>query len=167
MKGSIRNGVVSAALGGAALAVLGLAAPPAVADGGMVVRDFMLSHGISQREPVDETRAFRIGDDRAFAFARIENRDAPREVSFVWYYGGEHHATVPMHVGISPGWRTWSTARLRPGHWRVELIDSAGRMLSARDFEVGQEPGGPVAMQDEWRQGGSDMGGMGRMGEGR
>ena len=52
-----------------------------------------------------------------------------------------------MNIGTSPGWRTWSTANLRPGNWRVALVDASGAVLTEKAFTVGPLPAAPVAAQ--------------------
>jgi hypothetical protein len=153
MMRSHRNGLISAALAGAGVAVLSLAALPAMAESAVVVRDFVLSRAIDNREPVGATDFFRVEDGKAVAFARIHNSGAPTSVSFVWHHGATTHAHVPMHVGTSPGWRTWSSVTLRAGNWRVALVDAYGEVLLEKSFAVG--PGssvpmaaGPEGMQD-------------------
>lgn len=141
-----RNKILSAALAGAGFVALNLAALPAMADGSIVVRNFVLSHGIHDREPISETESFNVEDGKAFAFARIQNTGDPTMVSFVWEYGDTHHATVPVNVGRSPGWRTWSTARLRSGNWRVKLVDAQGAVLLEKSFTVDANGSSPVAM---------------------
>jgi len=150
---------LSAGLAGAGLLAFGLAVPPAMAEEPIVVRDFVLSHGIDGREPVRETSTFRVEDGRAFAFARIRNAGAPATVRFVWQYDGTTHASIPVNVGQSPGWRTWSSAALRPGNWRVQLVDASGAVLKEATFAVAPNAAGPVAMQEKPMQG--DAGGMG------
>ncbi len=57
-------------------------------------------------------------------------------MTFKWHFGAEEYAEVQMRVGTSPGWRTWSSANLRPGGWRVELVDANGVVLMERRFTV-------------------------------
>jgi hypothetical protein len=131
-----RNKILSAAIAGAGFVALNLAPLPAMADGSIVVRNFVLSHGIHDREPVSDTETFNVGDGKAFAFARIQNHGDPTVVSFVWERDDETHATVPVSVGASPGWRTWSTANLQSGNWRVKLVDAQGEVLLEKSFMV-------------------------------
>ncbi|MDA1325445.1 MAG: DUF2914 domain-containing protein [Proteobacteria bacterium] len=151
-----RNRILSAALAGAGFVASSLAALPAMADGSIVVRNFVLSHGIHEREPISDTESFNIEDGQAYAFARIQNTGEPTNVSFVWEYGDKTHASVPVTVGASPGWRTWSTAKLRSGNWRVKLVDAQGDVLLVKAFTVGSNSGAPVAMPAEGVQ--SEMG---------
>ena len=147
MKRPDRTRFLSAALGGAALAVFSLTAQQAMADETLIVRDFTLTHGIAGREPTDKVAAYANYDDQAFAFARINNTGAPTQVQFRWYYNNEHHATVPLTVGSSSAWRTWSSANLRPGNWRVQLVDSDGDVLMTRAFRVGTNTGPAMAQR--------------------
>ncbi len=150
MMSPTRNQILSAALAGAGFVAFNLASLPAMADGSIVVRNFVLSHGIHDREPISDTESFHVGDGKAFAFARIQNSGDPTMVSFVWEYGDTTHAKVPMNVGTSPGWRTWSTAQLRSGNWRVKLVDAHGEVLLEKAFTVESNSGGSVAdVRDE------------------
>ncbi len=107
---------------------------PAHADQALVIRDFVLSRGINEREPVDITYSFLSSDKRAYAFLRINNLGAPTNVSVVWHYEDRIHAAIELEIGTSPGWRTWSSANLRPGWWRVELLDHEGLVLAEHSF---------------------------------
>ncbi len=138
MIGSIRKFGLPMALFGAALAVSTLAAAPAAATGELVVRDFVLTNDVVDREPTNEAVAFTTHDERAFAFARINNTGAPTTVKVVWRHEGMEHGSVWLNVGMSSGWRTWSSANLRPGNWSVTLVDAGGSVLVQRSFIVGQ-----------------------------
>ncbi len=152
-----RNRMLSAVLAGAGFVAVNLASLPAMAEGSIVVRNFVLSQGIHDREPISDTDSFHVMDGKAFAFARIQNTGDPTMVSFVWEYGTTHYATIPVNVGPSPGWRTWSAAKLRSGHWRVKLVDAEGEVLLEKAFTVEPNSTGNVAMPKNGMQG--EMGG--------
>lgn len=132
----------------AAFAVPFLTAQPAAAEGSVVIRDFVLTHGIYDREPVGTTESFASSDGRGYAFARISNDGTPTQVSFVWYYGDEMHASIDMNIGTSSGWRTWSSVNLRPGNWRVKLQDANGMVLAERSFSVEHSGGMSTSSSD-------------------
>ena len=132
----LRGRALVATILAAAFAFPFLAAQPAAADGKMVIRDFVLTHGIFEREPTGTTEKFATSDGRGYAFARIANEGMPTQVSFVWYYGDEMHASIDMNIGTSGGWRTWSSVNLRPGNWRVKLQDQNGMVIAERSFTV-------------------------------
>jgi hypothetical protein len=121
---------------GAALTLGVIAAQPAWAGSSLVIRDFVMTHGIYEREPVGSTESFTIDDNQAYAFARINNEGEPTRVSFIWQYGNETHAKVDMNIGTSSGWRTWSSTNLSPGSWRVQVVSQDGAILAERSFTV-------------------------------
>ncbi len=133
-----QKSLVSVALAIAVVAAASLAPQPAEADNSLVVRDFVLTRDIAGREPIDNIRTYGPADGDAIAFARLDNSGGPTTVTFRWYFGGQEHAEVQMPVGNSPGWRTWSSANLRPGSWRVELVDANGIVLTEARFWVGR-----------------------------
>ena len=130
---------VASALAGMAFS---LASAPAMAAGELVIRDFVLTHGVYEREPVGTTDSFMVDDQKAFAFVRINNEGEPTRVKFVWRYFGEEHASIPMNVGQSAGWRTWSSINLRPGDWSVQVVSDDGVILAQRSFAVSTQAAG-------------------------
>ena len=111
-------------------------AAPATASGDLIIRDFVLTHGVYEREPVDAVESFSPADEHGYLFARIANDGAPTEITVVWYRDGIVHGHVDLHVGTSTGWRTWSSATLTTGDWRVELMTETGVVLAERSFTV-------------------------------
>jgi hypothetical protein len=118
----------------------------------LIIRDFVLTRGIDAREPVDRAESFRSTDDQAYAFLRIANDGPPADLTVEWRYEGAEHGSVALAIGRSPGWRTWSSANLKPGDWRVAVSTADGQLLAERRFTVGTEladesgaaPGGPA-----------------------
>ena len=121
---------------GAAFAASLATTQPAEAADSLVIRDFVPTHGIYEREPVGTTETFASSDQRGYVFARISNEGMPTQINFDWYYGNEMHARVPMNIGTSNGWRTWSSINLRPGNWHVKLTDQNGMVIAERAFMV-------------------------------
>ena len=112
-------------------------AAPSKADEGLVIRDFVLTRGIAEREPTDTVDSFDVSDSQGYIFVRIANDGLPTGVTAVWRYGDTVHAAIDLDVGTSPGWRTWSSANLKAGLWTVELVDAEGIVLAQRSFSVG------------------------------
>ncbi len=153
---SILSFRLPAALFGVALTVTGLAAAPAAADSRLVVRDFVLTHGIVGREPTNDASGFTVHDKKAYAFVRLDNAGPATAVNVVWDYEGARHGSVWLNVGKSPAWRTWSSANLKPGNWSVSLVDADGAVLARRSFTVGRAADAMAATDDM-----GDMGGFG------
>ena len=130
---------------GAAWTLGVIAAQPALAGSSLVIRDFVMTHGVYEREPVGTTDSFNNDDKRAFAFARINNEGDPTRISFVWQFGDETHATINQTIGSSEGWRTWSSVNLKPGKWQVQVVSEDGVVLAERAFTVGDQPVEPAS----------------------
>lgn len=133
--------VVTGAIVGAAFVGSLMATQVAQAAESLVIRDFVLTHGIYEREPVGTTQNFASSDERGYVFARIANDGQPTQVNFEWYYGDEKHASIPMNIGTSGGWRTWSSINLRPGNWQVKMTDQNGMVIAERSFMVEHSSG--------------------------
>ena len=100
------------------------------------VVDFVVAREIVDREPVEVSETFSSADGDAYAFARIANDGEPIELSFVWLHRDAVYAAVEMTIGTSPRWRTWSSAELQPGPWRVQLVGSDGLIIAENSFTV-------------------------------
>ncbi len=126
----------SAIFAAAALLIL---TNPSYATGDVVVRDMVVTHGIYDREPIDTADTFLSTDERAYVFLRINNDGPPASVTVQWIYNDVTHAEVNLNIGTSSGWRTWSSANLKPGLWRVRVVNNMGSNLGERDFFVAAE----------------------------
>lgn len=102
----------------------------------IAARDFVMARDVVDREPIGMTTTFSPQDGRAFAYAKIDNPGAPTHVSFVWLYDDALYATVDMEIGTSVRWRTWSSAELSLGAWRVQIVSPDGDVLSETAFTV-------------------------------
>ena len=118
---------------------------PALAEGNLIIKDFVLTHAIDEREPIDMVEGFTPADEKGYIYARVFNDGQPEQLTVVWMHEGDEHARVGLNIGTSPGWRTWSSANLKPGDWSVQLRDSQGLVLAEREFAVRPE----FAMDDE------------------
>lgn len=142
---SIRKTCRLSVAAGAAAAFFTVATPPAMAE--IAVSEIVLTSGVADREPVDTVTSFAAADGKAFIFARIKNTEAPARLTFVWYLDDVERARVPMKIGTSSRWRTWSSSNIGPGNWRVDLVDETGAVLAQKSFTVGMyaEGGSPAA----------------------
>lgn len=102
----------------------------------IAVRDFVMARDVVDREPVGVTTTFSPQDGRAFAYAKVDNPGAPTHVSFMWLYDDALYATIDMEVGTSVRWRTWSSAELSLGAWRVQIVSADGEVLAENAFTV-------------------------------
>jgi len=102
----------------------------------LYVSKMVLAKKVEDRNPVDVTQSFSVQDSQAWCFAKIYNSTDTATVHFVWYHDSDKHADVVSKVGVSPSWRTYSSVNLKPGDWRVELVDDQGNKLDEQSFSV-------------------------------
>ena len=105
---------------------------------GYKVNRFVLTTGIDDREPIDEVMNFPMETQKAFAFIEVGQVEFNTQVTVVWSYKGEEVALVPLMIGASSRWRTYSSKNIGGlvGDWKVELISEAGEILTATEFVV-------------------------------
>jgi len=92
---------------------------------------------------------------QVWIFLRLENPGPETQIQLRWKRGGRDRGGLKLKLGHSPNWRTWARRRFQPGdegHWRVEVLDSAGLLLEEvayelQGVEVKQEPEPPPKPQ--------------------
>lgn len=99
------------------------------------VVDFLLAGNIEAREPQNVVEAFSKDNERGFAFARLHAK-APNEVTFVWYLNDKPVARCKQSIQASKKWRTYSSVKLRPGQWKVQLIEGEDKVLAEKSFII-------------------------------
>lgn len=103
------------------------------------VLDFKLCKDVIEREPFEVVSSFDVNDQKAWIFARIyNNTNGLKTFEFKWYHEDELIADVPVKIGNSANWRTYSNISLKPGYWRVELTDSLGTIYKEVRFNVSE-----------------------------
>lgn len=133
-----RTMVHLAMVAGVVLMLMPVNVTAAAETGSMSVARLEICNGVENREPVGVADTFAADITMVYAF--LEMRDIPEEttVSFVWFHGDDEVARVPVRIGRSGRWRTYSSKKLggRIGAWRVEIQDENNTVLGAADFTV-------------------------------
>lgn len=114
----------------------GATAPLLLAAADLDLHDLVVAREVVDREPVDVTTRFSPEDGRAFVHASIRNSGPPTQVSFLWLRGNALYTAVEMNVGTSMRWRTWSSAEVWLGEWRVQVVTADGKLLGEQAFSV-------------------------------
>lgn len=103
-----------------------------------------LTSAIDQREPVDIIDHVWLDQGatgKIFFFVQLRDLVGQR-VSIHWHYQDKVVAKVPLMIG-SQDWRTYASKLLNKtglGAWQVTLHDQSGKLLSRRNFTVGDRP---------------------------
>jgi hypothetical protein len=98
----------------------------------------VISRDVVDRAPVEAGSSFPVSVDKLFCFTKITGALNPTHVTHVWSFDGTERARVELAVN-SPSWRTYSSKNIENqevGAWRVEVVDSAGKVLQTLNFEV-------------------------------
>jgi len=93
---------------------------------------------VTDRTPEDELTIVPISLGKVFTYT-IVNSSVLDTIIHVYKFQGEEIARVPITVGKSPYWRTWSTKRLDKiwlGSWDVEIQSKDGQVLAKKSFTL-------------------------------
>lgn len=100
----------------------------------------IITTGISDREPIDELT--QVGGEIPLVYLFTELRDMQGErITHRW----EHDGQVVSEAGFNvkgPRWRVWSSKTLpagTAGAWKVHVVNSAGEILTTREFTCGAQ----------------------------
>ena len=112
---------------------------PLVADRVKVVEG-AICHSVDKRQPINiigsnNPASTKLG--KLYCWTKVFNAYEPTKVIHVWYWQNTKMAEVPLDVGRSPGWRTWSSKRIQShqkGEWRVEVLDENRNRISTIFF---------------------------------
>lgn len=98
----------------------------------------VITTGVSEREPIDELS--QVSGDIPLVYFFTELRDMQGErITHRWEHDGQVISEVNFDVK-GPRWRVWSSKTLpsgATGSWKVHVVDSAGAILTTREFTCG------------------------------
>ncbi|MBI3550540.1 MAG: DUF2914 domain-containing protein [Elusimicrobia bacterium] len=92
---------------------------------------------VSSMTPVAPTDAFDSGTRSVFFWNRLLVKHPPVQVRHVWYHGDEKVADYPLTLRYNRT-RIWTSKRVKPGQWRVDITDGQGNPIATGSFIVRQ-----------------------------
>jgi hypothetical protein len=98
------------------------------------VVEFVLAQQIDAREPKNIVENFNKENQRGYAFARLSSPEI-KDVTFIWFREGKEYSRYKTTVQAAKKWRTFSSVKLRPGHWKVQLV-SNDAVLAEKAFTL-------------------------------
>lgn len=104
----------------------------------LTVQEMILCKDVIEREPVDVVQTFDLNDDRGWVFARVDNGLELTTCTFRWILNEEVYAEIPVRIGESDGWRTYSNVNLREGFWIVQFLNPEDSVLREIRFNVSE-----------------------------
>jgi hypothetical protein len=113
---------------------------PIISIASPAVRRFLLAKVVIGNEPKGDLDEVALNDDGYAAvssFSEVVGQNG-ETLQYRWLHEGKEVLRIPVPVGANR-WRSHSTKRIyagMTGAWRVELLDSAGKLLASIDFTV-------------------------------
>ncbi|ABB31195.2 protein of unknown function DUF2914 [Geobacter metallireducens GS-15] len=122
------------------LCLPGATASMAAEGGSLRITEMAVTTKVSRNNPIDAVRRINHRSVPAlYCFTRIVNPSGEETpIRHVWYRNGEVVGEQELQVK-GQKWRTWSKRpidRDSIGTWRVEALDSAGKLLKAVEFRI-------------------------------
>jgi len=108
----------------------------------LIVKRFLVTSGVHEREPESLTGAIRVDGKPVFAFAEVQNKDGSAtnvRVTFQRKGSPEQVGNVTLSVPAqTQRYRTWGTTRFirEAGSWEAVLWSEDGKELARVAFEV-------------------------------
>ncbi len=91
---------------------------------------------IQDRVLLGQATEFNASIGRIYCWSKITGKGTPATIKHVWYADGKILAEVPLKVERTP-WRTWSDTTVRPGTWKVDVVEAgSGAVLASAAFTV-------------------------------
>ena len=111
------------------------------------VVDLTVTSGISERVPIDSLNDIELGLGKIYTHTAVAS-DYPDTIVHVYFFQDMELARVPLQVGASQHWRTWSSKNLYHswvGPWEVQIQNLDGTVLARHNFEVTDRSGKVIA----------------------
>lgn len=109
---------------------------------GPAVDELLLCRAVVDREPVEADTIFPDIVGKIYCFTKIMGAQEPVTISHVWYFNDREKARTDLEVR-SKNWRTWSSKKILKGwigNWRVDIVNSEGKVLASQEFTVTESP---------------------------
>ncbi|MBU1172743.1 MAG: DUF2914 domain-containing protein [Proteobacteria bacterium] len=97
-----------------------------------------ICEGINDREPMAPGDVFSSEINSLFCFSRIQSPEQT-EIKHIWYCNGNPVAEIPLSIGVSSGWRTFSSKTITPldkGNWKVDIVTASGTPIRTIQFII-------------------------------
>jgi hypothetical protein len=124
---------------GCVLVTLGVAAAQEksskATDQGIKIEKIVAATSVNGLEPVGENREFESSVGAVYCWTKVSTKTVPATIVDVWYLGDKKVFEYPLDLKFAST-RTWSSKSVRPGSWRVDVTDEAGKVLSSVSFTV-------------------------------
>ncbi len=108
-------------------------------DSGPSLVDLAVTSSIADRNPDGAGDSFPASVGKLYCWTAVKNTGEPTQLTHVWRFGDRVISEVPMNVGKSSRWRTYSRQRINEkltGQWSCEVVDENKESLGKASFSV-------------------------------
>jgi HEAT repeat protein len=100
------------------------------------VNAIRISKGIQDEQPDHGGRVFESGVKRLYCWTAVSLGAAPAALRHVWFFDGTPLYDVTL-VATDPSSRVWSSRRIKPGRWRIDVMaPGSNEPLASASFTV-------------------------------
>lgn len=103
------------------------------------VVDAAICRNVQDRQPVEPGAAFPADIGKIYCWSKIKDGQ-DTTIKHIYYRDNKEMAAVELQVR-TPMFRAYSTKTILPGtgQWRVDIVDSEGKVLKSLDFTIGEK----------------------------
>lgn len=102
--------------------------------------DASICRNVQDRQPVEPGTTFPADVGKIYCWSKIKDGQ-DTAIKHIYYCDNQEKASIELQVR-SPMFRTYSTKTILPawtGQWRVDIVDSQGKLLKSLDFTIGEK----------------------------
>ncbi len=105
---------------------------------GVRIERMVIATSVENREPQGVAEVFPATTEKVYCFIEARNIAQDSQVVLVWYHGNNEMLRTPLNLRQGFRWRTYAYKNLHgmKGEWRVDLLDSEGKLLKSVSFKV-------------------------------
>jgi len=102
------------------------------------VKEILLGTGLENKEVTGVDTTFSADVGKIYCWTKITGATSETQITHHWYFEDKEAAKIDITVKY-PSYRCWSIKTIYPemkGNWKVDIEDSAGKLLSSMSFTV-------------------------------
>jgi hypothetical protein len=102
------------------------------------VKEILLGTGLENKEVTGVDTAFSADVGKIYCWTKVTGATTETQIAHRWYFNEKEVAKIDITVKY-PSYRCWSIKTIYPemkGNWKVDIEDSAGKLLSSMSFTV-------------------------------
>ncbi len=102
------------------------------------VKKILLGTGLENKEVTGVDTTFSADIGKIYCWTKVTGTTTETQIAHRWYFNEKEVAKIDITVKY-PSYRCWSIKTIYPemkGNWKVDIEDSAGKLLSSISFAI-------------------------------